>query len=74
VALKQRIIAAIAAGTDPSAIAVTDQRFARTAVRVALRQLCATDDASPVLAAWMAAHERPDRGEPEDEDDPHVQG
>ena len=74
VALKQRIIAAIAAGTDPSAIAVTDQRFARTAVRVALRQLCATDDGSPVLAAWMAAHERPDRGEPEDEDDPHGQG
>jgi Family of unknown function (DUF6925) len=74
VALKQRIIAAIAAGADPTAIAVTDHRFARTAVRVALRQLCATDDASPTLAAWMAVHERPDRSEPEDEDDPHGQG
>jgi Family of unknown function (DUF6925) len=73
VALKQRIIAAIAAGADPTAIAVTDQRFARTAVRVALRQLYATDNASPALAAWTAAHERPDRSEPEDEDDPHGQ-
>jgi hypothetical protein len=74
VALKQRIIAAIAAGADPTAFAVTDHRFARTAVRVALRQICATDNASPALAAWMATHERPDRSEPEDEDDPHGQG
>jgi Family of unknown function (DUF6925) len=74
VALKQRIIAAIAAGADPAAVAVTDDRFARTAVRVALRQLHATDHASPALAAWMAAHERSDRSEPEDEDDPHGQG
>jgi len=74
VALKQRVVAAIAAGADPSAIAVTDHRFARTAVRVALRQLSATNGASPALAAWMAAHERPDRGEPEDEDNPHEQG
>jgi len=73
VALKQRIIAAIAAGADPTAIAVSDHRFARTAVRVALRQLCATGNASPALAPWMAAHERPDRSEPEDEDDPHAQ-
>ena len=74
VALKQRIIAAIAAGADPTSVAVTDHRFARTAIRVAVRQLCATDDASPALAAWMAVHERSDRVEPEDEDDPHEQG
>jgi hypothetical protein len=74
VALKQRIIAAIAAGADPTSVAVTDHRFARTAIRVVLRQLNATDHASPALAVWMAAHERPDRSEPEDEDDPHGQG
>jgi Family of unknown function (DUF6925) len=74
VALKHRVVAAIAAGADPSAIAVTDDRFARTAIRVVLRQLDAADPASPALAAWMAAHERPDRGEPEDEDNPHEQG
>jgi hypothetical protein len=39
-----------------------------------VRQLCATDDASPALAAWIAVHERSDRVEPEDEDDPHEQG
>jgi hypothetical protein len=71
VALKQRIIEAIAAGADPTAIAVTDQRFARTAVRVALRQLCVTDNGSPALALWLSVHERPDCSEPEDEDDPH---
>jgi hypothetical protein len=74
VALKQRIIAAIAAGADPTSVAVTDHRFARTAIRVVLRQLNATDHASPGLAAWMVAHERSDRSEPEDEDDPHGQG
>ncbi len=73
VALKQRVIAAIAAGTDPTAVAVTDDRFARAAIRVALRQVCATDDVSPALAAWMAVHERADRSEPQDEDDPHGQ-
>jgi hypothetical protein len=74
VAQKQRIIAAIAAGADPTAVAVTDHRFARTAVRVVLRQLAVADEGSPALAAWMAAHERPDRSESEDEDDPHEQG
>jgi Family of unknown function (DUF6925) len=71
VALKQRVIAAIMAGTDPSAVAVTDHRFARTGIRVVLRQLTAADEASPALAAWMATHERSDRSEAEREDDLH---
>jgi hypothetical protein len=58
VTLKQRVVAAIAAGEDPSAIAVTDTRFARTNIRVALRQLKAANAASPALMAWLAAHER----------------
>jgi hypothetical protein len=74
VAQKQRIIAAIAAGADPTAVPVTDHRFARRTVRVVLRQLAVADEGSPALAAWMAAHERPDRSEPDDEDDPHEQG
>ena len=68
VELKRRVIAAIAAGMDPSALAVADQRFARAGIRVALRQLGAANGASPALAAWTAAHERPDRIEPQDED------
>jgi hypothetical protein len=70
-ALKQQVVAAISAGTDPSAISVNDHRFARTGIRVALRQLTAVDERSPALEAWLAAHERPDRGESEREDDPH---
>jgi hypothetical protein len=60
-ALKQRVLAAVAAGEDPSVIAIADNRFARTNVRVALRQLRAADDASPALMTWLAAHERADQ-------------
>jgi len=60
VLLKQRVAAAVAAGEDPSVITVTDQRFARTNVRVALRQLKAARDGSPSLAAWLAAYDRSD--------------
>jgi hypothetical protein len=65
-ALKQRVLAAVAAGEDPSVIAIADSRFTRTNVRVALRQLRATACASPALAAWLAAHEAFDRSEPEE--------
>src|SRR5262245_38469988 len=57
-ALKQRVVAAVTAGEDPSVIDVTCHRFARTNVRVALRQLKVTHDGTPSLAAWMAVHER----------------
>jgi hypothetical protein len=69
VSLKQRVVAAVAAGGDPSTVPVIDNRFARTNIRVVLRQLNAADEALPALAAWMAAHERPDRIESDDE--PH---
>jgi hypothetical protein len=59
VPLKQRVIAAIAAGADPSAVAVTDNRFARTNIRVVLRQLNAADEALPALAAWVARTNAP---------------
>jgi hypothetical protein len=65
-ALKQRVVAAVAAGEDPSVIAVTDNRFARTNVRIALRQLKAADDVSPALVRWLAAHERADQIETEE--------
>jgi hypothetical protein len=67
VELKQRVVAAVASGEDPSAIAVTETRFARTNIRVALRQLKAANAASPSLAAWMAAHERADQAAGDDD-------
>jgi hypothetical protein len=57
VALKERVRIAVANGQDPSAVPLTG-RFARTNVRVALRQLRAADEDLPSLAAWLAAHER----------------
>lgn len=67
-ALKQQVLDAIIAGADPSAITVPDQRFARTNIRVTLRQLQAQRDTISVdaslttslaasLATWLAAHE-----------------
>jgi hypothetical protein len=69
VSLKQRVVAAVAAGGDPSTVPVIDNRFARTNIRVVLRQLNAAVEPLPALAAWMAAHERPDRIESDDK--PH---
>jgi hypothetical protein len=60
VSLKQRVVAAVTAGEDPSAITVPDQRFARTNIRVVLRQLKAAQEDSPALAAWLAAFDRSD--------------
>jgi transposase len=41
--------------------------FARATVRVALRQLKASDRPLPALAAWLSAHDRFDPAEVEDE-------
>jgi len=65
-AVKQRVVAAVAAGEDPSVIAIADGRFTRTNIRVALRQLKAADDVSPSLTKWLAAHERSDQGAAEE--------
>ena len=50
VSLKQRVVAAVAAGGDPSTVPVIDNRFARTNIRVVLRQLNAAVEPLPALA------------------------
>jgi hypothetical protein len=65
--LKQQVLAAVVAGEDPSVIAIEGDRFARTSVRVALRQLKAADGMSPSLMTWLSAHERPDQIEMEEQ-------
>ena len=57
IALKQRVLKAVVAGENPSVVSVTNHRFARTNIRVALRQLRASEQVAPALADWMAAHE-----------------
>jgi hypothetical protein len=58
VAIKERVYQAVAAGEPPSIIPVTKSRFARTNIRVALRQLRVAEQDLPSLKAWMAAHEQ----------------
>lgn len=71
VALKQRVIAAIGQGCDPSAIAVPDDRFARANVRVAVRQLRASRGSSPALTPWIAAHDQGHAAEADDTEAMH---
>ena len=68
--LKARVLQAVIAGENPSVISLTDHRFARTNVRVTLRQLRAAEEDLPSLAAWMAAYERATLAHPEE--DQHV--
>jgi hypothetical protein len=56
--LKKRVIAAVSAGNDPSTFAVPADRFARTTIRIGLRQLVAQQGASPAVTAWQAFHDR----------------
>lgn len=62
--LKRNVAKALNAGAGPAAIAMPDDRYAQAAIRVALRQLKASEGSSPALTAWFAAH---DRGAPEDD-------
>src|SRR3954452_15598240 len=66
VRLKRNVAKALNAGAGPEAIAMPADRFAQAAIRVALRQLKASDGPSPALAAWFAVH---DGGSLDDDDE-----
>ena len=66
---KRRVVESVAAGQVPPNGGMAADRFARAAVRVALRQLQAVEQGSPALVAWLAAYDRPD--EPNDAADEH---
>jgi hypothetical protein len=57
VRMKRNVVKAISAGAGPEAIAMPDDRFAQASIRVALRQIKASEGPSPALAAWFAAHD-----------------
>ena len=57
VRLKDQIAAALAAGEKPPAISVPTERFARAAIRIALRQARALDTPARDLAPWLAAYD-----------------
>jgi hypothetical protein len=66
VALKRRVVDAVAAGHGPSALSLADDRFTRATVRVALRQLQATTPQSPALVEWLSSYDRPGAAADED--------
>lgn len=66
--LKSQVWAALAQGLAPQGFAAPDDRHARAALRVALRQAERRDGASPLLARWRAAFDRDTT--PPDEDAP----
>ena len=66
VALKRQVIDGVAAGHRPSTLNLPDDRFARAAVRVTLRQLQAMTQASPTLSEWLADYDRTSM--PDDQD------
>jgi hypothetical protein len=57
VRLKRNVTKALNAGAGPEAIAMPKDRFAQASVRVALRQLKASEGPSPALTAWFAMHD-----------------
>ena len=65
---KRNVIKAVNAGAGPEAIAMPTDRFAQASIRIALRQLKASEGTSPALAAWFAAHDNV-ASDPEELDD-----
>lgn len=53
VAVKRDVADRIRSGAAPSSHPAPGGRFARAALRIALRQLAAADDASPALSSWL---------------------
>jgi hypothetical protein len=61
--IKRRIVESVVAGRMPPPGGMAADRFARAAVRVALRQLRVVERTSPALVAWLATHDRLEPGE-----------
>ena len=57
VRMKRNVVKAIGAGAAPGAIAMPADRFAQVSIRIALRQIKASEGTSPALAAWFAVHD-----------------
>jgi hypothetical protein len=57
VRMKRNVLKAISAGAAPGAIAMPADRFAQASIRIALRQIKASEGTSPGLTTWFAAHD-----------------
>jgi len=71
-AIKRRVVKAIAAGEPPSDMAW--DRHGRAGIRIALRQLKAAGHAPPILTAWLASFDHSGPEGDEDEATLHQEG
>jgi hypothetical protein len=65
-ALKRHVIDSVRSGREPAAISIPNERFARATARVGLRQLLASESASPILLAWLSVYDQPGVRDTED--------
>jgi hypothetical protein len=70
--LKMKVIAAIIADAPPTELDVPSRRFAKTTVRVALRQLHALADKPISLPNWSAVHDQNAEPEPDEMTSEHA--
>lgn len=65
--IKRRVVEAVAAARGPFAVSLTNHRFGRAALRIALRQIKMSGNPPSTIDAWLAAHDHIDASEAEDE-------
>jgi hypothetical protein len=55
---RRRAVGIGAEGRDPSAVAVPNDRFARSNIRVAVRQMRTSQRPLPALGRWIATYDQ----------------
>ena len=65
--VKRRVFEGVTTGHDPCTQSLHADRFGRAAVRIALRQIKTSGEHAPAIDAWLAAHDRMEAGEVEEE-------
>jgi len=65
--VKRQVLECIGAHQEPSALSPPDDRFSRATLRIALRQIKMSGAPAPAIDAWLAAHDRAEAAEVEEE-------
>ena len=65
--VKRQVFDGVAAASAPAALSLTDDRFSRATLRVALRQMKMSGQSLPAIEAWLAAYDRVETSEAEEE-------
>jgi hypothetical protein len=65
--IKRRVYEGVSAAHTPFALSPLDDRFSRATLRIALRQIKMSGAPVPSIDAWLAAHDRLDSSETEEE-------